>query len=75
MPTCRYKSDQVSSNLVQLANFRVADDPPTKHRVVETEQNFSRFVNPVKYLPHENYVYGQIAEESEEGRMDLRGLA
>jgi hypothetical protein len=28
-PTYRYKSDQVSSNLIQLANFRVADNTPS----------------------------------------------
>jgi len=39
------------------------------------EQNRARFVNLVKYLPHENYVHGQIAEKSQEGRMDLCGLA
>jgi hypothetical protein len=39
------------------------------------KQNSVRCDNPVKYLPHENYIHGPIAEESEEGRMDLCGLA
>ncbi len=43
-PTYRYKSDQVSSNLVQLANFWVADNPLAKGPtlIVRSLQLFGR---------------------------------
>lgn len=67
--------DAIHYSVAARVTSGYADNPSTKHRVVGTVSKTARCVNPVKYLPHENYVYGQVAEESEEGRMDLCGLA
>jgi NADPH:quinone reductase-like Zn-dependent oxidoreductase len=65
----------------KLHGGRMASDAPTeRHPVLESAilgwhilRNWFRPGH--KSMPHENYVHGQTAEESEEGRMDLCGLA